>query len=91
MQEPHRTGEIGVIVERLAGLKEDIGRLEGLLEQLGGSFDRSATKQGERIGMLERGLVELRRDFHWSIRLAAVVWALLQGAILVGLKAWLEA
>jgi hypothetical protein len=86
-----RPTDAGIIVERLAGLKEDLGRLEGSLGQLNENFDRSATKQGERIGELEKQHVEMRRDFHWSIRLAAALWALLQGAILVAMKAYLHA
>jgi hypothetical protein len=62
---------VGVIVERIAAIKEDLGKLEGMLESLKVSFDKSATKQGERIGLLEQQNVEIRRDFHWSIRLAA--------------------
>jgi hypothetical protein len=83
-----RPTDAGVIVERLAGLKEDLGRLEGSLERLNQSFDKSATKQGERIGLLEQHNVEIRRDFHWAIRLAAVVWALLQGIILIAARAY---
>lgn len=82
-------GHVAGIIERMAGLKEDIGRLEGPIEKLNESFDKSATKQGERIGELETLHAEIRRDFHWSLRLAAAVWALLQGIALVVLRVWL--
>lgn len=85
----NRTTEVGVITERIAGIKEDIGKLEGMIGTLQVSFDKSATKQGERIGALETANAELRRDFHWSTRLAAALWALVQGAVLLGLRAWL--
>ena len=79
-----------VLEERIAAIRADLARIEASLQALTETWDRTAVRQGERIGLLEQGMTERRADFRWAMRLGVAIFSLVQAAALLILSNWLS-
>lgn len=79
-----------ILQERIQSIRQEIIRLEAEIRNLSTNFDKSTIRQGERLGSLERGLVEREVDFRWAMRFGVGLIAFIQGIAIAIIGFWLN-